>query len=607
MKILRVIQECLTCLSPRDRRVLYLAAAIQGALNIADVVAIVLVGAIGALGLTYLASFALPTWVITFLDTMRLDNVTIQQALVATSALAAFLFIAKSITSTFVSFRIFRFLASRQAELSTRLAKQLSGASYVWLKNQNPQNLIYAVSEGVNNIIIGVIGNFLIVLADCALLILIILTLIILDPATAIFTVLFFGLISIFLQKLLGRYSASFGEQFSRTAIVGRNQVSNLLYAYREIFVIGRMQFFNERFSKTRFENAYSFSVTVWIQQIPKFIFEVALVLGAVILVGYQVVLNDAPGGLGILLIFLSSAGRLTPALMRMQTGLLQVRSNQPGANIALKLSKELAHIYDGGRAETIRNRILNFPPSVEFNNVYFKYIDGSKDAISGISLHLPAGKISAFAGLSGSGKTTLVDLLLGVYPPNSGNITLKAENVDSSPTQVTGAAYVPQNPYIIEGTVLENIAIGVPADEVDYRALEYAMQGAGLMEVINSLPGKLNTQMNSLSGRLSGGERQRIAIARALYVRPKLLIIDEGTSALDGTTEKLVTDTLLSLAGEVTIVLIAHRLASIKHADVVYYLESGQIIGQGTFEELQKSIPAFKNQVKLMEVSQEE
>lgn len=607
MKILRVIQECLTYLSPRDRRILYFAAALQGALNISDVVAIVLVGVIGALGMSYLAGFALPNWVSTFMETLGLDNLTIQQALVATSVLAASLFVAKSITSTLVSFRIFRFLANRQAQLSTRLAKRLSGASYVWLKNQNPQNVIYAINDGINNIVIGVIGNFLIALADFALLALIFVTLMVIDPTTAIFTLLFFGLVALFLQRVLGKLSARLGEQFSLTSIAGRNQISNLLYAYREIFVFGRMQFFNERFSKTRLENAYSYSASVWIQQLPKFIFEVALILGAAVLISYQAFLNGASGGLGVLLIFLSSASRLTPALMRIQTGLLQIRSNQPGALIALNLSKALAQNFDRGQAETSRNRPLNSPPSVEFKNVYFKYMDGSNDAISGVSLFISAGKVSAFAGASGSGKTTLVDLLLGIYPPNSGSITLNAEGVDSLPTQITGAAYVPQNPFIIEGTVLENIAIGVPAHEVDYQAIEYAVKGASLMGVIDSLPEKLNTQMSSLSGRLSGGERQRIAIARALYVRPKLLIIDEGTSALDGTTEKSVTETLFSLAGDVTIVLIAHRLASIKHADVVFYLESGQIQGQGTFKELQRTLPAFEKQVKLMEVSQEE
>jgi ABC-type multidrug transport system fused ATPase/permease subunit len=292
---------------------------------------------------------------------------------------------------------------------------------------------------------------------------------------------------------------------------------------------------------------------------------------------------------------------------MRIQTGFLQVRNYQPGALIALNLKKDLAFNNENKHKKSTELISVQNAPTVEFQNIYFRYPDSEIDAIREVSLMLPAGKVSAFAGASGSGKTTLVDLLLGIYAPTSGSIQVSFDNQNLSPTQLTGAAYVPQNPFIIEGTVLENIAIGIPADEIDHEAIQYAIKSAGLTQVINSLPEKLETQMGSLSGRLSGGEKQRIAIARALYARPKLLIIDEGTSALDGNTEKSVTDSFLSLAGDVTIVLIAHRLASIKHADIIFFMESGQVKGQGTFVELQKKLPEFAEQVKLMDLSQPE
>jgi ABC-type multidrug transport system fused ATPase/permease subunit len=506
MKIRELLRECLSVLSPRDRRILYLAATLQAALNIADVIAIALVGAIGALGVSYVAGFALPTWVSTFLKSIGLGNLTVQQALVATSVLAAALFVIKSVSSTFVSFKIFRFLASRQAQLSAKLAKELSSTSYVWLKNQNPQNIIFAITDGINNVMVGVIGNFLVVLADGALLILILITLLVVDPTTALFTFVFFGLFALLLHRVLGRLSSKFGEQFSKTAISGRNQMSNLLHAYREIFVFGRMEFFNERFKATRLDNAISFSTSLWIQQLPKFIFEVALVTGAAGLVGYQAIQNSASGGLGVLLIFLTSASRLTPALMRIQTGFLQVRNYQPGALIALNLKKDLAFNNENRNKKSTELISLQTAPNVEFQNIYFRYPDSEIDAIRGVSLILPAGKVSAFAGASGSGKTTLVDLLLGIYAPTSGSIQVNFDNRNLSPTQLTGAAYVPQNPFIIEGTVLENIAIGIPADEIDHEAIQYAIKSAGLTEVINSLPEKLETQMGSLSGRLSGG-----------------------------------------------------------------------------------------------------
>jgi ABC-type multidrug transport system fused ATPase/permease subunit len=348
------------------------------------------------------------------------------------------------------------------------------------------------------------------------------------------------------LHRVLGRVSSKFGERFSITAVSGRNQISNLLHAYREIYVFNRIKFFNEKFRETRTENAQSFGMSLWIQQLPKFIFEVALVIGAAGFVGFQAIQNSASGGLGVLLIFLASASRLTPALMRIQTGLLQVRNYQPGALIALNLKRDLDVHEISQIVDKLKTITLNHAPAIELHQVDFKYPDGNSDALKGVSISLPAGKVTALAGASGSGKTTLVDLLLGIYSPTSGSLSISSGGKVYSPHEITGAAYVPQNPFILEGTLLENIAIGIPATEVDFEGVEYAVNRAGLKKVVDALPEKLDTQMGSLSGGLSGGERQRIAIARALYVKPKLLIIDEGTSALDGSTEKSVTDTFL-------------------------------------------------------------
>jgi ABC-type multidrug transport system fused ATPase/permease subunit len=600
MKIRDLVKLCLFQFSRRDKRTLYIISVLQAALNLLDILAITLIGVIGALGVSYVAGFAIPEWVLTVLGYLKLNDFSIEQTLFLVSALTAFLFVTKSISSVFINFRFFRFLSIRQAAISTKISNQLSEAPYQFIKKQNPQNMIYAVTDGVNNLVIGVLGNFFIAIAEFLLLFLIVLLLFILNPLTAIFTLVFFGLIAFLLHKVLGSVSIKYGNRFSSASISGRSQISTLLYAYKEILVFGRSEFFTKRFHETRHESALTYAMGIWLQQMPKYIFEITLILGAAGIVGFQVLQNNATGGISILIVFLASATRLTPALMRLQVALLQLRNYQPGAMITLELISQLNDLSNNIAKHEARYTLI-CPPKIEFKNVNFKYQDGESETITDVSLTIPAKKVTAFAGVSGSGKTTLIDLLLGIYSPNSGEIIFHENEVEVQVNKVYGVAYVPQNPFIIDGTMTENIAIGIPSELIDEAAIDFAINASGLKLVIDSLPNGIDTNLGGLASRLSGGEKQRIAIARALYVKPKLLVIDEATSALDGVTEQYITDSIFALTDDMTVVLIAHRLSSIKNAHVIYYMNKGLIKGSGNFDELRSKLPEFAEQVRLM------
>ena len=600
MKIRDLVKLCLFQFSRRDKRTLYIISVLQAALNLLDILAITLIGIIGALGVSYVAGFAIPEWVLTVLGYLKLDGFSIEQTLILVSALTAFLFVTKSISSVFINFRVFRFLSIRQAAISTKISNQLSEAPYQFIKKQNPQNIIYAVTDGVNNLVIGVLGNFFTAIAEFLLLFLIVLLLFILNPLTAIFTLVFFGLIAFLLHKVLGSVSTKYGNRFSSASISGRSQISTLLYAYKEILVFGRSEFFTKRFHETRHESALTYAMSIWLQQMPKYIFEITLILGAAGIVGFQVLQNNATGGISILIVFLASATRLAPALMRLQVALLQLRNFQPGAMITLELISQLKGLSSKIDKHEARHILIN-PPKIEFKNVNFKYQDGESETITDVSLTIPAKKVTAFAGVSGSGKTTLIDLLLGIYSPNSGEIIYYDNEVSVKVKKVFGVAYVPQNPFIIDGTLAENIAIGIPSELINEAAIDFAIKASGLKSVVDSLTEGIDTNLGGLASRLSGGEKQRIAIARALYVKPKLLIIDEGTSALDGLTEQYITDSIFAMTNDMTIVLIAHRLSSINNADVIYYMNKGLIKGSGRFDELRSKLPEFAEQVRLM------
>jgi ABC-type multidrug transport system fused ATPase/permease subunit len=432
------------------------------------------------------------------------------------------------------------------------------------------------------------------------LLLFIVTVLIFIDPATALFTFMFFGLVSVILNKAIKGMSLRFGEQLSTSTIKGRSQVESLLKLYREISIVSKQSFFIDEFRSTRqlFSNANG--LALWLQQFPKFIFEISLVTGAAALVAYQVLVNDASNVISVLFVFLAAAGRLIPALMRIHNCLLQISNYKYGANLALDLISNLNDLNFKFKS-TPRTIQIDSAPNIHLDDISFSYDDSGKPVFKNLSLTIISGEVTAIVGPSGAGKTTLIDLILGIYKPNSGEIYLSSQSQRVNPESVLNFAYVPQMPSLITGSLIENISLGSKQSEVDVDLLEHAITSSGLDDLIKNLPSGLDTKIDSIGNRLSGGELQRISIARALYLNSKLIVLDEGTSSLDGNTEKFVTDYLFSLKGKVTIIIVAHRLSSIKMADSIYYLEEGEIKGSGKFKGLQESLPNFAAQVKNM------
>ena len=599
MKIRELLRECLSVLSPRDRKILYLAAALQAALNIADVVAIALVGAIGALGVSYVSNLALPEWVSIYIKISGLSSLTTEQILIITSVIAAILFISKSISSSYISYRIFIFLANKQVGLSFFLSTKYIEAPFNWIKAQKSQNLIFSVTDGVNSIAIGIIGNFIIAISDFVLLLLILIALVFVDPSTAIFTLSFFGGTGYVLHKILGQISSRLGKVFSESSIKGRSQILNLISAYREIFVLRKATHFVTKFTETRLENATSYSLGIWLQQLPKYIFEVSLILGSIILIGLQALQNNFVGGVGVLVIFLAASARITPALMRVQISILQMKNHQAGANKTLKILQEMANFttHNSCHLPTLRN---TYPPEIHLRDVSFCYSDGLSKALKNISIRIAPGSMVAISGKSGSGKSTLVDLILGIQNPSEGRIWMEIEGKQINARDFVSAAYVPQFPHIIEGTLLDNIALGIETAQVDFNKVQEVIQSTNLASFVNGLSNGMYTDLGELGGKISGGERQRIAIARALYSNPTLLVLDEGTNALDAANENEILRTIQKFRNRITLILIAHTLKTLQISDKVVFLENGSLIGEDSFQTM------YQNHLKFTQLVDE-
>jgi ATP-binding cassette, subfamily B, bacterial PglK len=241
-------------------------------------------------------------------------------------------------------------------------------------------------------------------------------------------------------------------------------------------------------------------------------------------------------------------------------------------------------------------------PVPLVIKGVTFRYATSSSDALREVSMRLEPGSYAALIGPSGAGKTTLVDLILGLVEPGTGTVRIDGERPDDLRDKLPGIiSYVPQKPGMVSGSIADNIALGIPPEDVDSALLQKVVDQAYLRDFIDSLPDGIDTSVGKQVDSLSGGQIQRIGLARALYAQPRLLILDEATSGLDAGSEAFIVKTLRDLHGEVTVLVIAHRLSAVQHADNVYVMEKGRITASGGFSTLRATVPMVEEYVQLM------
>jgi ABC-type multidrug transport system fused ATPase/permease subunit len=313
--------------------------------------------------------------------------------------------------------------------------------------------------------------------------------------------------------------------------------------------------------------------------------------------------MQDAAHAIATLTIFLAAGTRIAPAVLRVQQGALQIRSSLGVAGPTLSLISNLENVKALPLvADLPITDHRDFDGTIELRDISLTYPGKPTPALDSINLRIESGTSVAFVGPSGAGKTSIVDVILGVLTQDAGEVLVSGKTPIEAIEYWPGAiGYVPQDVLITSGTFRENVALGFPVETATDTLVNDAISIAQLTKFTETFEEGIDTQVGERGTKISGGQRQRLGIARAMFTKPRLLVLDEATSSLDGETEANISDAITSLKGTVTVVMIAHRLSTVRHADLVVYLQDGKVLAKGTFEEVRASVPDFDRQAQLM------
>lgn len=587
----------------QQKNKLYLVVLIQSSLGILDLAGVAAVGLVGALAVTGVQSKTPGNRVGQILEILNLQNSTIQKQVALLGLFAALLFVVRTVFSIFLNRKILFFLSRSGAVLSGELAEKLLSQPLSEIQKKSNQERLYALTVGVNSLTVNLIGNATVVFSDSILLMILCTGLFVVDPILAMSTIIFLLTVASILYFSMTKRAFRLGHANSELTIKGNEKIYEVLNSYREALVKNRRMFYAKQIRASRVDLANVTAEFTFMPNISKYVIEVSLIIGAVLISAIQFLLQDAAHAVATLGIFMAAGSRIAPAILRLQSSAIQVRVSTGLAKETLLLIESLKDV----KVQISENQILNyehpgFIPKIKTLNLNFTYDGSINPALTNINLEINPGEMVAITGSSGAGKTTLVDCIIGALETKLGSVEISGMRPLDSIAKWPGAiGYVPQDVVILNDTVKENVIFGYSESEISNSRIEEALKSAHLFEHVSGLNDGINSYVGDKGTKLSGGQRQRLGIARALVSKPKLLILDEATSSLDGQSEADISDSINEFRGQVTTVIIAHRLSTIRNADKVIYMNKGKIEFIGTFNEVRKNVPEFDNQAKLM------
>lgn len=503
-----------------------------------------------------------------------------------------------TIISMFTVWRLSLFGARVGVEIADQLYVHYMQQNWLFHTSSSSAQLTKQISTEAMRVTGGIIQPLMQMNAKVVLVIFITLTILMLDPVIALAGLMMFLGAYFFLYALVKKHLQKNGQNLSHVSTERFRLMNEGFGGIKDVLLLNRHHDFVERFQKTGRIFAYAQGSNISISQVPRYFMEL-IAFGAMI--GLVLLLiKSHQGDLGevlpILAVYALAAFKLLPALQQIYGSITQIKGNTAAFE---SIKQDLAMSLESSTILVENNELqhLPFKKKISLKNITFSYPGKSKPAVRDLNMVIPVNSVIGIVGSSGSGKSTTIDLLLGLLAPHQGAMYIDDILITEANKRIwqQSLGFVPQSIYLSEGTIAENIAFGLPAQEINLVQVTKAIELANLNDLVNQLPNGIHTKVGERGVQLSGGQRQRIGIARALYHEADILVFDEATSALDGITEKIIMDAIHDFSGKKTIIMIAHRLKTVRKCDIIYMMEQGKVIDQGTYQHLLETNPKFK------------
>lgn len=491
--------------------------------------------------------------------------------------------------SMFTIWRLSMYGAKVGAELGNRLFSHYMHQPWLFHASGSSSQLTNRIAQETQRITGQIINPLMQMNAKLVMALFMAVAIFIYNPVVAIAGLVIFASAYMLLYKIVRRRLVRNGRHISEAQQARFKLMGEGFGGIKDALLLGRQKDFTDRFQTACEKFATAQGTTMALAQAPRYAMELIAFGSVIFLVLYLLAAHEGNLGsiLPVLSVYALAGFKLLPAFQQVYTSLSNIRGNLSAFDAVRDDLR--ASSLDTALGATPTNEHLAPTKDIRLNNVVFRYPGKEESALKNMDITIPANRVTGLVGASGSGKSTAIDLLLGLMAPQQGQLLIDGQPITEENVRAwqNSLGFVPQSIFLADSSILENIAFGLPPEAVDEEKVNRAANMAHLDELLAELPNGLDTRVGERGVQLSGGQRQRIGIARALYHDADVLILDEATSALDGITEKLIMDAIHDFSGKKTIIMIAHRLATVRQCDSIYLLEQGRVTDHGTYDEL--------------------